>query len=883
MTDRKPPPLVASATADVLRRHAPFDAMGEDDLAFLASGLKLRYFAKDAVILSPQDGRVRTLFIIQRGAVQADEPSKVSLNALAGTLTDGEVFPVGALIAQRPTTLRYKALKDTFCYEMDEAHFAAAMARSPEFHAFCTKRLAALLASSRRGTREAYSSRAAAELTMSSPLRNALRHSPVTLPESASVRQVLELMQARRIGSIVLTGDRGRPTGIFTQTDVLNRVALAGQPLDRPVAEVMTREPARLEATSAESEAAHLMARRGFRHVMVMDGEAMLGVISERDLFGLQRLSLQGLRKDIGSADGVEALAFAAREVRELGTAMLAQGVAAEQLTQFVSALNDAVTGRAIELALRHHDVADIGFCWMGLGSEGRNEQTLATDQDNAIIFPDGPGVDRAALRRRLLPFADEVNRTLDACGFPLCKGDIMARNPAWCLGLNEWISRFGDWIENHDPQALLNATIFFDFRPLRGDEALVARLREFLLSSVKDRPVFLRQMAANAILTRPPLGLFGDIVVDGGEGGTIDLKKQAARVFVDCARIMALGAGVPAVSTAERLRAAGPRSRMSEDDVGTAVDAFQFIQMLRLRAQDSLERGAGASEPNRLDPDTLNSLDRRILREALRQARKLQTKIALESPLCGRRVAVRALPAPGRPTRPGARRARRALAAAARVRRAPAGGRRALGGGGRGVQRPGPPARRADRRGRAGSHRRAHRPGGRLRGRAAAGRAERGPQHRDPRHRRRRADRRRGPAGRARRLPRLRGQGPARGLPRAVRLDAAAPRHRPAPGPRLPSALGGPGRHRAPGVAQVRKPALGPGRLARGLRDPRGAAPPGHRRLPRHGAAAGGDPAPRRGDRRGHGGAARPGLRLGPVARLRRPPIDNATRRVLY
>ena len=631
MNERQPPPLLTAATADVLRKHAPFDAMREAELAHLAAGLKLRYFAKDSVILSPESGRIASLFIIQRGAVQADEPSQVSLHPMAATLTEGEVFPVGALIARRPTTLRYRALKDTFCYVLGEARFQEVMARSPEFHAFCTHRLAALLAASTKGTREAYSNRAADELTMASPLRNALRHSPVTLPETASVRQVLELMKSRRIGSIVLTGDAGLPSGIFTQTDVLNRVALAGQPLDRPVAQVMTRNPATLAAGSALSEAAQLMARRGFRHVLVVEGQDLLGVISERDLFGLQRLSMQGLRKDIGRAENADALAFAAREVRELGTAMLAQGVAAEQLTQFISALNDGVTERAIELALRDHDVAHVGFCWMGLGSEGRNEQTLATDQDNAIIFPDREGEDREATRSRLLAFADQVNLTLDACGFPLCKGNIMARNPAWCLSLKEWFDRFDDWIRNSDPEALLNASIFFDFRALHGDATLVDRLREFLLANVKDRPVFLRQMAANAVQTRPPLGLFGDIVVEGAEGGTIDLKRQASRVFVDCARILALAAGVGGVSTCERLRATGPKIRMSDDDVATAIDAFQFIQMLRLRSQDSMDRGTGSSEPNRVDPDTLNSLDRRILREALRQARKLQNRVALD------------------------------------------------------------------------------------------------------------------------------------------------------------------------------------------------------------------------------------------------------------
>ncbi len=616
---------------DTLRRHAPFDTMGAQALERLAGSLKLRYFARDSVILSPESGPITALFIIQRGAVKADEPSPVSLNNLAGTFTEGECFPVGALIARRPTRLRYQAVRDTFVYVLDEKAFGRAMEESAEFRAYCTRRLAALLEQSTRGTRDAYAGRAASELTMASPLRTALRRGPVTLPETASVRQALELMKGRRIGSVVLMDAGGSPSGIFTQTDVLDRVALAGESLERPVSEVMTRNPASLPAAAALSEAAQLMARRGFRHVLVLDGGTLAGVISERDLFGLQRLSMQGLRKEVSQAGSVEALAFAAREVRGLGTAMLAQGVASEQITQFVSALNDGVTERAIALAAANHDVEATGFCWMGLGSEGRNEQTLATDQDNAIIFPDREGVDRDAVRARLLAFADEVNRTLDACGFPLCKGNIMARNPQWCLALPEWLDRFDDWMRNALPEALLNATIFFDFRALHGDVSLVERLREFLLANVKDRPAFLRQMAANSLQVRPPLGLFGDIVVGNDEGGTIDLKMQASRPFVDCARILALSAGVGAVSTVDRLREAGPRIRMSADDVASAIDAFHFVQMLRLRSQDSLERGTGTAEPNRLDPDSLNSLDRRILREALRQARKLQNRVALD------------------------------------------------------------------------------------------------------------------------------------------------------------------------------------------------------------------------------------------------------------
>jgi CBS domain-containing protein len=631
------PELLLGATMAELRKHAPFDAMAEPDLGFLAGRLKIRYYPAGTTILKPDDGRVARLHIIQRGRIEAFEP-KASANGIAAfRLSEGESFPVGALIAERATTLVYRALDDAFCYVLEAAHFKALMARSRELQMFCTRRLAHLLEQSRRATREEYGHRAATELGMSSPLATAVRREPLTLPEGASLRTVLETMKGKRIGSVVLTGADGRPSGIFTQTDVLDRVALGGASLDAPVSAMMTRNPLALAAASPLAEAAQVMARHGFRHLLVEDQGKLVGVVSERDLFSLQRLSMQGVRKEVRRAAGVDELAFAARDVRRLATAMLAQGIAAEQLTQFVTALNDAITVRAIDLARDRHELPGCAWAWMGLGSEGRMEQTLATDQDNAIVFqvPGGQPVEEA--RQALLAFARDVNGVLDACGFPLCTGEIMAGNPKWCLTLDEWRARYDDWMRNAQPEALLNASIFFDFRTLHSaateaSETLVPSLRRFLLDKVKDRPSFLRQMATNALQVRPPLGFFGDLVVEEGEqGGTINLKTYGSRPFVDCARILALAAGVEETNTAERLRAVGPKVRMSADDVGAAVDAFHFIQMLRLRNQDAGEHEGRAAGANRISPESLNSLDRRILKEALRQARKLQNRVALD------------------------------------------------------------------------------------------------------------------------------------------------------------------------------------------------------------------------------------------------------------
>jgi CBS domain-containing protein len=303
--------------------------------------------------------------------------------------------------------------------------------------------------------------------------------------------------------------------------------------------------------------------------------------------------------------------------------------VAADQLTHLISTLNDLLTLRVIELTHDEFDLPQVRWCWVALGSEGRYEQTLSTDQDNGIIF-DPDGADVESLRKSLLPFADSVNRKLDSCGFPLCKGGIMAGNPEWCLSVEEWRGKFARWIQAPEPKALLNASIFFDFRPLYGDEDLSHNLRQWLHGATAKATLFLRLMTENALQCQPPLGLIRDFVYDNNKDfpHTIDLKMHGSRPFVDAARIFALANGVTVTSTAQRLRGAAGATNLGAD-VEAMIDGFYFIQQLRLRNQQGLAvENEGA---NRINPDELNELDRLILKEAFKQARKLQDKLKLD------------------------------------------------------------------------------------------------------------------------------------------------------------------------------------------------------------------------------------------------------------
>ena len=627
-------PLNANAIAAAighLQQFSPFGQMEQEHLKYLAERISLAYYAKDEVIVAPEQGEAARYFIVKQGAVLSEQGfSRDEKENTRWRLTEGESFPLSALLSKRPSSSTYRAQEDTFCYELEACDFAELLTLSPAFQDYCSSRMAHLLEQSKQAIQAQYANSSAEQQSMNSPLSGVVRREPVTCAPGAPVREVLATMHRLGIGSMVAT-EEGKPVGIFTLHDVLNRVVLADIDLEQPIIDIMSTGLTSLPPHALAYEAALVMARHGFRHVLVCDHGKLVGVVSEKDLFTLQRVGLRQISTSIRSAENLDTLIQAAGDIRQLAHNMLAQGVAAEQLTQFISTLNDLLTERIIELECQNSDIHDLcrgGLCWLALGSEGRLEQTLNTDQDNGIVFTVPAGATAEQVRNRLLPVARRINEALDACGFPLCKGNIMASNPEWCLSREEWRDKFADWIEHGTPEALLNASIFFDFRPLFGKRELADELRDWLMPKVAANPRFLHQMAANALRNRPPLGLVRDFVV--GEGHKLDLKLNGATPFVDAARIFAFATGASGTNTVQRLRQSAAKLNIGEAEIGAWVEALHFIQILRLRRQHE-EFSLGEAMDNFIDPDALNDLDRRILKEAFRQARKLQTRLAMD------------------------------------------------------------------------------------------------------------------------------------------------------------------------------------------------------------------------------------------------------------
>lgn len=625
---------VLAPVLDFLRRHAPFDRMAPAHLEFLAKHLRLGFYANGEVIAGPAEGAASHFYIIKQGRVRGETGDEQgAAEEGAWELVVGECFPIGALLARRPVCTVHRAMEDTFCFELERENFDKLLGLSPVFQDFCTRRLANLLDQALQGVQASLATEASTgEASLNAPLSSLVRRAPVSCLPQTPIRAALQSMNAERVGSIVITDAQQKPLGVFTLHDLLARVSTSSISLESPIEQVMTRRPLSLPPQAAVYEAAALMARMGFGHVCVVENDRLVGVVSERDLFSLQRVGLVQLSRSITHAPDIATLVGLGKGIHRVIDQMLVQGASVTQLTQIITLLNDHITRRVITLCVAETGMPSVPFTWLSFGSEGRREQTLKTDQDNGILFLPPPGRSDATVRAELLPLAQKINRALDTCGYPLCSGNIMAGNPECCLSLAEWKARFGNWIEHGTPEHLLKASIFFDFRAIYGERAPVEELNGWMAQRMPANSRFLRLMAENALRNGPPLGLVRDFVVEsGGEHpDTIDLKLRGTTPFVDGARLLALANGLAETSTTARLRAAAASGAVPAAEADAWCDAFDFIQLLRMRNHQQQER-AGQALNNHIDPDVLNELDRRILKEAFRQARKLQTRLTLD------------------------------------------------------------------------------------------------------------------------------------------------------------------------------------------------------------------------------------------------------------
>lgn len=593
-------------------RH-PFDLLPAGERAALAACMSARTLAAGAVLMNPGD-QVDRLSLVRHGALETRSPD----GELLARLGEGDAAGIRSLLSGGRAVNRITALEDTLLFDLPAAAFHRLRGAYPAVNYFFAPQGADRL----RGARAAAGWDSQAAL-VGRRVGELVRREPVTVGPDASIAEAARLMLRSDVSCLPVVAD-GRLLGILTDRDLRNRVLAAGMDPSSPVAVAMTPGPKRVEETAFLFQAQILLARHRIHHLPVMRGDRLLGLVTSTDLLRSQVRSAVFLAGDVGEREDADGIAAALKPLPDVMHDMVQGGVGAYAIGHAISALADAATVRLVELAERKLGPPPVPYGWMALGSQGREEQTARSDQDNALVLDDS--YDEAGHGPWFAAFADFVCDGLARAGYVHCPGGIMAKNPSWRMSLSGWKDTFRRWIRTPHPEALLNSSVFFDMRPVAGRLKLVQELQETVVAQAKGQGLFLGHMAGNAVAHQPPLGFFRNLVlISGGEHHrSLDLKHSGLAPIVDLARLYALDAGVPQVNSHDRLLAAAEAGAVSRSGAKDLADALEFLGTIRLRHQ-ALRLREGKPPDNYLSPEELSPFERGHLKDAFAVVKAMQ------------------------------------------------------------------------------------------------------------------------------------------------------------------------------------------------------------------------------------------------------------------
>ena len=444
-----------------------------------------------------------------------------------------------------------------------------------------------------------------------------LMKTPLLVQKDVTVQHVARLMTESKTRTAIVTKDDASLHGMVTDTD-FRRVVAEGLDVKQPIGDLMTLNPHTLSPNDQASEALLLMARRNLRHVPVVTNNEVVGVISATDLLRGQSHNAIYLVGDIMTATDVARLAELSKGLPRVLVGLVQHSLPAKDIGHAITSIGQAIARRLLIMAEEKYGKPPVPYAFIVAGSMARREQTAHSDQDNGMILSDEyNAAEHGDYFRNVAKF---VSDGLNECGYVYCPGNIMATNDQWRQPFSAWRSYFINWIETPNGQALLNASIFFDLRCLHGDESLLTRLQDDILSRTRISTLFQAFMASNALSHKPPIGFFRGFVLDkdkdGSEEKGMDMKTRGVVPVIDLARVYALASGLPAVNTWERLDAIAASGGLTQVNIDDLRDAFEFISMVRLQHQaKQIEKG---QKPNNyVPPEELSALERRHLKDA--------------------------------------------------------------------------------------------------------------------------------------------------------------------------------------------------------------------------------------------------------------------------
>jgi len=596
-----------------LLQHPPFDELDDDVINFVTKHVEISYFRQDTPVIHFGD-EIHDIYMVRSGVVEVYRRK----GELYNRLDEGALFGQMGLLTNNKVRFPAKAIKDTLLYCIPEPVFQELYDNHETFADFVEVEDTARL-------RQAVSSTNEQNDLTTSKVRTLLKGETPFLEKDETIQNAAVKMADENVSSLLVIDpniledneeEQSPLVGIITDRDLCTRVLAEGLDPNDPVSSVMTTEVISLDHNAYVYEAMLTMLRYNVHHLPVLKDKKPIGIIETTDIVRYESQNSLLLVSSIYQQQSIEELSSLAEQVKDSFVRLVNEDANSHMVGSAMSVIGKSFKQRIIELAEEELGEPPIPYCFLALGSMGRDEQILVTDQDNAIILDNTYDSDKHG--QYFAALAEKICDGLDKCGYTYCTGDIMATNPVWRMTRTEWEECFSDWIDDPNPKALLNASIFFDLVGVYGRLKWAEQLNGFIIRRARKNNRFLACLARNAMNRTPPLGFFKAFVMeqDGQHKNSINLKRRGTAPLADLIRVHALAVGSRSTNSFERLDDIHEAGILPKGKARDLKDALEFISMVRIRHQ-AYDVENEIEPDNNIEPENLSDFERRNLKDA--------------------------------------------------------------------------------------------------------------------------------------------------------------------------------------------------------------------------------------------------------------------------
>ncbi len=468
-------------------------------------------------------------------------------------------------------------------------------------------------------------------LFLNQPIKNFIKN--VTSCEiNTTVKKAATIMTKEKNTAILIKSGTGDNIGIVTDTDLRKRAIVKNNKLDNAVFEIMSSPIISITDSALVYEAILLMQEKKITHLAIEDiNNKIISIVNYNELLQIQPYSTLIFIKEISNASDVDDIIESHKKMPRMIKALIDSGANSQNIARIMTTISDSIIHKLIELAIEELGTPPAKFAFITLGSVGRKEQTLVTDQDNAIIIEDVPKEKSKEINKYFLKLGEKVCTSLNDVGYNFCEGKIMAMNPEWCQDLLTWKKYFAKWINTLEPKDLLDVSIFFDFRFVYGENYLTDNLREQILQLINKQKLFFYHLTTNSLQYKPPLNVFGNITVETikGHKNVFDIKK-AIMPIINFARIYSWKNNIDETNTIKRINQLYENNIITKSNLQEIEHAYNYLMLMRLKYQ-AIALNENKTPVNYINPNILTNIEQSTLKKIFTQITEFQTKLRLD------------------------------------------------------------------------------------------------------------------------------------------------------------------------------------------------------------------------------------------------------------